>query len=159
MAVRDSQKALQLRLVAPDRTLLDEAVDMVVFRTQHGDMGVLPNHEPCAVMLDTGIMRVFRGGKEEQYLVHGGFALVDRRSVVVLSELAERADRMEALLADLEQQRLRRKRDSQRWEDEIVRAEAAIRRVLITQELSAYSVLQNRGDEGQALEGLDDGGA
>ena len=143
-----ADKTLLLRAVAPDRTLLNESVSMVVFRTVHGDMGILPGHEPGVVMLSTGIMRVFHGKEETTYLVNGGFAMISKDEVVVMSELAERADRMEALLTELEQQRLRRKREGKRWENEITRAEAAIRRVLMGQETSAYSVLQNRGEEG-----------
>ena len=144
-------KTFFLRAVTPDRILLEEEVSMIVFRTVKGDMGILQGHEPCTVMLDSGVMRVRRDSGEEIYLVSGGFAMVDRNQVVVMSSLAEHADRMEALLQDIEAQRLKRKKEGERWESEITRAEIAIRRVLLGQEISAYSILKGKGEEGESL--------
>ena len=146
-----SDKTFFLRALTPDRTLLEEPVNMVVFRTLTGDMGILPGHEPCAVMLDSGVMMVYRDEEKEPYLVSGGFLMVERDKVTVMSTLAERADRMEALLEELEQQREKRKSEGARWENELTRAEMAIRRVLIGQETSAYSILKGKGEEGESL--------
>jgi len=150
-----ADKTFLLRAITPDRTLLDEPVSMVMFRTVEGDMGVLADHEPCTVMLDSCVMLVRRENdskdKDEAYMVSGGFAIVNKDKVTVMSTLAERADRMEALLKELEQQRLKRKDDGRKWENEVTRAEMAIRRVLIGQETSAYSILQGKGEKGENL--------
>ena len=41
----------QLEIVAPDRLLLSQPVDMVVIPAAEGDMGVLPGHSPMIVLL------------------------------------------------------------------------------------------------------------
>ena len=146
-----AENTFVLRTLTPERTFLEEDVRMVIFRTMDGDMGILPGHEPCAILLDSGRMRVRRAETFETYLISGGFAMVDKREVVVMTELAERADRMEALLQEREQQRRKRKKEGERWENEITRAEMAIRRVLTGQETSAYSILKGKGEEGEAL--------
>ena len=144
-----AEKMLALKVHTPSRTLLDEQVDMVILRTVKGDRGILAGHERCTLMLASGIMRVKDSkGVFESYLVDGGYATVEADSVVVMSVLAERVDRVEALMREMEQQRSRRKSDAQKWEQEIKRTEMAIRRVLVGQEHQAYSVLKGRG-EGQ----------
>ena len=141
----------QLKTVTPDSLLMDELVDMVIFRTVEGDMGIMAGHEPGAVMLAPCEMMVRRDGVDETFLVSGGFAMIDRDKVVVMSELAERPDRVEAILRELEQARGKRKAESQIWENDVTRAEMAIRRMLIGQETSAYSILKGKGEEGETL--------
>jgi len=141
-------KQLQLKVLTPDRTLLDDAVDMVILRTVNGDKGILAGHERCSVMLDHGLLRMRRGAVwDEPYLVDGGYATVENNTVVVMSVLAERVDRLDELMREMEQQRLRRKSDAEKWEQEIKRTETAIRRVLVERESSAYTVLKGKGEE------------
>ena len=140
-----------LRTLTPDNTLYEELVDMVIFRTVSGDMGVLAGHEPSAVSLIPGEMLVRTDGNEERFIISGGYAVVDRDKVTVMSEIAERADRMEALLQEMEQLRQKRRTDSQAWSSDVTRAEVAIRRILMGQETSAYSIIKGKGDEGEEL--------
>jgi len=143
-----ADKKLTLRVLTPGRTLLDEPADMVVLRTVNGDKGILVGHERCVLMLGSGLMRIRIGDVwGEPYIVDGGYATVEQDAVTVMSVIAERVDRIDALMEELEQQRLRRKSDSEKWEHEIKRTEMAIRRVLVEQESHAYSVLKGRGDE------------
>ena len=142
---------LILRTVTPDSLLMEEPVDMVIFRTVEGDMGVMAGHEPSAVTLEPCEMMVRKDGADETYLISGGFAMIDRDKVVVMSELAERPDRMEALLLKMDEARGKRKADSQKWETDVTRAEMAIRRMLTGQETSAYSILKGKGEEGETL--------
>ena len=146
-----AEKTFNLRILTPGKTLLDDEVSLVILRTLEGDMGILAKHEPCVVALDSGVMRIRRDGVPETYLVMGGFAVVKQQEVVVTSNLAERSDRMEALLQSMEQQRQKRKQEGARWESEVTRAEVAIRRVLMGQEISAYSILKGRGEKGERL--------
>ena len=142
-----------LQAITPNRTLIAEPVVMVKFWTMDGEMGVLAGHEPCTVMLDSGMMMVRHQDSDvdEAYMVSGGFAVIDRAQVTVMSTLAERADRMEALLEELAEQRHKRKEDSKKWDNEVIRAEMAIRNMLIGQEISAYAILQGKGEKGETL--------
>jgi len=146
-----AENKFTLQTLTPDKTLYEELVDMVIFKTVSGEMGILAGHEPAAVTLVPGEMVVNKDGAVERYTLSGGFAMVDKDRVVILSEIAERTDRMEALLAEMEQARLKRKSDSQTWSSDVSRAEVALRRVLMGQEISAYSIIKGKGDEGEAL--------
>ena len=140
-----ANKKLQLKVLSPGRTLLEDTVDMVILRTVKGDKGILAGHERCAIMLDSGLLRIRRGADwEEPYLVNGGFATVEDDIVVVMSVITERISRMEALLSELEQQRQRKEIESEKWELELKRTEMAIRRVLVGNDAGAYALMKGK---------------
>ncbi len=135
---------LHFAAVTPDRTVLEQDTDFVILRTREGDMGILPGHEPCCVELAEGIAKLYQGKEETGSLaVLGGFALVQDNRVTVLSPIAERPDRLEALLADLERQRQEKATQEKRSALEIHRAETALRRMLVHSEASPYSVMDH----------------
>ena len=139
-------KKLQLKIICPGHTLLDDAVDMVILRTVKGDKGILAGHERCVIMLGSGLMRIRRGREwDEPYLVNGGYATVEDNTVVVMSVITERISRMESLMEDLERRRIKRKADNEKWEQEIKKTEAALRRVLVENSSGSHAVLMDSG--------------
>lgn len=144
-------RKLRLRVLTPDRASLEREAGFIVLRAAGGDMGILPGHEPCAVMLDTGILRAYAGyGQwERPYLlaVLGGFATVRGDEVVVMSAVAERPEELEAVLARMERERAESRRDERIADFEMQRVEAALRRSLVKMDVSAYSVLRGREDQ------------
>lgn len=147
---------LTLRALTPDRTLIDREVDYVLLRACEGDMGILPGHQPCTVLLADGVMRAYVEKKEvDSLMIMGGFATVKDDRVVVLSNLAERPDRFQQLLEDLERERLENAKIEERSELEINRAQSALRRALVGNEGSSYAIL--KGNEDQTSEKPEDG--
>lgn len=146
---------LRMRTLTPGGTLFEEEADRVIVRTTEGDIGILPGHESLAARLVEGDLRIKTGSGEEVFTVLGGFLTVERDKVVVMSALADRPGRIEEALADLERQRLENKRDEERSELEVARAQMAIRRALVGQEVSAYAILGKQGEEGVSAEELD----
>ena len=140
------QGSLTLKVLTPDRTVLARGVDEVILRTCEGDLGILPGHEPCSVLLDYGVLRAYDGKDQVEVIaVMRGFATVRDNEVVVLSAVAERPDRIEALLEDMERQRTESKRREERFDLEITRAETALRRALVGMDISSHAIL--RGNE------------
>jgi len=124
--------------------VLSRAVDQVVLRTCEGDLGILPGHEPCSVILDYGVLRVYDGKNQADVIVvMRGFATVQDNEVVVLSAVAERPDQIEALLEDMERQQVENKRREERFDIEIIRAEIAMRRALVGMDISSHSILRD----------------
>ena len=137
------QNSLTLRVLTPDRTVLSRAVDQVILRTSEGDLGILPGHEPCSVILDYGVLRAYDGKNQADVIaVMRGFATVRDNEVVVLSAVAERPDQIEALLEDMERQQAENKRREERFDIEIIRAEIAMRRALVGMDISSHSILR-----------------
>lgn len=143
---------LRMSALTPAGPLFEGEADMVIVRTVEGEMGILPGHESCAALLAEGNLNIHVGSAMEVFTVLGGFLTVERDKVVVLSTLAARPDKIADALADLERQQLASKRDEARSELEVSRAQTAIRRALVGQEVSAYAVLGNYGEDGRPLE-------
>ncbi|MDX1576297.1 MAG: F0F1 ATP synthase subunit epsilon [Kiloniellales bacterium] len=91
---------VEFELVAPEKLLLSEPVDMVVVPGEEGDFGVLHQHAPLISGVRPGVIKVYNGGKvTEQIFVSGGFAEVTPARCTVLAEQAVAAadiDRGEA---------------------------------------------------------------
>jgi F-type H+-transporting ATPase subunit epsilon len=121
-------------LVAPERLLASEMVDMVVAPGAEGDFGVLPQHSLFMSLLRPGVIEIHDGGAiKERIFVGGGFAEVNERGCIVL---AEEAMPVEDIQLDLARRRLKDAQDDlaeatndvdrARFEREIGIAEAQI---------------------------------
>jgi len=76
-------------LVSPAELAVSEDVDMVVFPSRIGDMGVLPGHAPVIAVLRPGTICMFEGKTVSKRLfVAGGFAEVTGTRCTVLAEEA-----------------------------------------------------------------------
>ncbi len=95
---------LELKVVTPERVVLDEPVDEVTTMTESGEITVLPGHVPLVTALTPGEMRVKEGGKEWYLAVSTGFLEVrPGNQVVVLADTAERSEELD--LAKIEEMR------------------------------------------------------
>ena len=78
-----------LEIVAPDRLLLSQPVDMAVIPASEGEMGVLPGHSPMIVLLRGGTITLHEGGRPTaQLYVSGGFAEITPERCTVLADEA-----------------------------------------------------------------------
>ena len=80
---------VQFELVAPERLLVSEPVDMVVVPGSEGDFGVLPGHAPLISTVRPGVIETYSGkAVKDRIFVAGGFAEVPRERCTVLAEEA-----------------------------------------------------------------------
>lgn len=85
-------ETLHLRVVTPERLLLDEDVDEVTAPGTIGEFGVLPNHVTFLSSLQPGRLSYKRGGQARLLAVSDGFAEVTDNVMTVLTDSAEFAD-------------------------------------------------------------------
>ncbi len=84
-----AEDRIEFELVAPDRLVLSEAVDMVVIPGAEGDFGVLVHHAPFISAIRPGVIEVHIGGNvEHRVFVAGGFAEVTPARCTVLAAQA-----------------------------------------------------------------------
>jgi F-type H+-transporting ATPase subunit epsilon len=123
--------ALNVRVVAPDKTVWDSSAEEVILPSTTGQLGILTNHAPLLTALDIGVMRVRANRDWVAIALMGGFAEVEDNEVTILVNAAERGDtidREEARTAFTEAEaRLNQVRTSGTRQDQI-RAERAMRR-------------------------------
>lgn len=96
---------LALELVTPDRAIVHEDVEEIELPGSEGYFGVLPGHTPLLATLGVGEMWYRRGNDKFYLSLAGGFAEVLADRVIVLAQIAERAEDID--LARAEQARVR----------------------------------------------------
>ena len=91
---------LQIVIVTPEKTTLDQEAEFVVLPMVDGEAGFLPGAAPMIGRLGAGELRIRNGGKEERYFIDGGFAQIENNVLSVLpSQSVPAAD---VVLADAE---------------------------------------------------------
>ena len=90
---------LRLRLVTPERFILDEEVDEVTAPGTVGEFGVLPNHTTFLSSLQPGRLSYKQGGQSQSLAVSDGFAEVVDGLMTVLCTDAAYASEIDAAQA------------------------------------------------------------
>lgn len=88
---------LQVSLVSPEREVWSGRGEMVVAKTQDGDVGIMAGHAPVlGALVEGGVVRIRRSGERELAVaVHGGFISMSENQVSVLAEYAELGDEVD----------------------------------------------------------------
>ena len=82
-------EAFKFELVSPERLLVSEQVESVVIPGAEGEMTVMANHAPVMTTIKPGVVTVKTvAGKEERYVVFGGFADIVPAGCTLLAESA-----------------------------------------------------------------------
>jgi len=94
---------LQLVLVTPEKTLLDEPADSLKFPLFDGLVGVFPSRAPMVGRLGFGELVIRTPGGEKSFYIDGGFAQVKGHVVSILTNNATPLDGIDkdALQAEL----------------------------------------------------------
>ena len=80
---------LNIRVIAPDKTVWDSKVDEVILPSSTGQLGILKGHAPLLTALDTGDMRVRIQKQWTPIVLFGGFAEVEQDDITILVNGAE----------------------------------------------------------------------
>ncbi len=112
--------ALNVRLVATDRSVWEGEATFVLLRTLDGDLGVLQGHTPLLAQLDDSRVAFETAEGRIEAAVHGGFAIVDRDEVIILSSSAELSTEVDVARAQ------RALNDSEAGSDDAKRAQTRL---------------------------------
>ena len=86
-------KQLKLKIVTPEKLILEEQVDQVTIPTTEGELTILPNHIPMIAQLSSGDVVAQTSGEDIPMAVSGGFVEVKQADgetqVTVLADYAE----------------------------------------------------------------------
>ena len=87
-------KHLKLKIVTPERLILEEMVDQVSLPTTEGEITILPDHIPLIAGMASGDVVAFSNGEHVPMAVVGGFVEVKKgidnnTEVAVLADFAE----------------------------------------------------------------------
>jgi F-type H+-transporting ATPase subunit epsilon len=79
--------ALQVRVITPGQTVLDDSVEEVILPSSSGQVGILSGHAPLLTALESGVLRI-RTNDWENIAITDGFAEVEENVVKVLVNAA-----------------------------------------------------------------------
>ena len=131
---------LHLEIVTQEKRLYSGDVDMVVAPGGEGELGILPHHAPLLTTLKEGALRVKQGGGEEYFSIGGGFMEVQPDRVIVLADVAERAEEIDLARAEEARRRAEEMLKDRPADVNIETALSALRRAQIR-----VAVAQKRG--------------
>lgn len=131
---------LHLRVVTPDRTVIDRKVKAVSFMGVDGSYGILPNHAPLiTATADASVVKVTGlDGKIEELIVSDGFVEMSANTLTLVCKAGESAHEIDLDRAKEAEARARKRiADAQAGapEVDVLRAEAALRKALLRQSL------------------------
>ncbi|MBI2853198.1 MAG: F0F1 ATP synthase subunit epsilon [Chloroflexi bacterium] len=123
--------SIRLDVVTAERVVFSDDVNIVVAPGVEGQLGILPYHAPLMTTLQTGELVVRKGGEEFSLAISGGFLEVRPDRVIVLADVAERAEEI-----DLERAEAAKRRAEERLAHVVpgidaARAEASLHRAML----------------------------
>ena len=128
---------LHLRVVTPQKTIIDRKVRSVAFMGIDGSYGVLPGHAPLLTATKPGIVTIEEtDGTKDEMLITDGFAEVRHNVLSLICEAGEMASEIDLERAEEAARRAREKIEQRAKIDiDLPRAEAALQRALLRQML------------------------
>ena len=92
-------KQLKLKIITPERLILEEMVDQVSLPTTLGEITVLPDHVPLITGLTSGDIVALINGEHVPMAVVGGFLEVkqDEKGITNVAVLADFAEHLSEL--------------------------------------------------------------
>src|SRR5262245_41091853 len=136
---------LHLRIVTPDRTLVDRKVARVSFQGIDGSYGILPHHAPLMTAISSaGKAKITElDGKTIELFVSDGFAQVQHNVLTLVCEAGEFAHAIDMERVKAAEAKAREKLAGlDKLSEEFLKAEASLRKAL------AREALVRRGGTG-----------
>ena len=106
------ENTFQLEIITPTQIFTEGQVSYVRAESPDGLFGIMAHHTAATIALGIGEIKVVKDGKETFYATNGGFADIQKESVLLLVETAEK-------VSDIDKDRAEsaRKRAQERMKD------------------------------------------
>jgi F-type H+-transporting ATPase subunit epsilon len=135
-------QALMLKIITPERVVLEQAVDEVSACAVDGEFAVLPEHIPLVTALANDVLMYKSEGKESAAAVLGGILEVSNNTVTVLSNAAELATEIDEARATQAKERAEAEKSQRTDKLGVYLAEMALSRAFAR--LKATELLRGR---------------
>jgi len=125
-----TDKKLNLKIITPEKVLLDEQVDAVYSRAVDGEFAILPGHISFMTALDIGVTKFVKDDKPEFVSTIGGIFQVVKNNIVVLSDSAELGSEIDVPRAKAAKERAEARLRTAAVDIDITRAQTALHKAL-----------------------------
>lgn len=126
-----------VKIITPEREFYRGEVEMIEFNTTEGEIGVYKNHIPLTTVLAPGVVTLHEEGGEKKAAVHAGFAEILGDEVTLLAEIAEWPDEIDVARAKAAEERAKERLDGKAADIDFKRAEFALKKSLVRQQIVA----------------------
>ena len=132
-------QALQLRIVTPERLVVEDVALSVQIPGKRGELGILPGHAPLITELAVGEISYHAagdGGRSAHLAVAWGFAEVLPDRVTILAETAEKAEEIDVARAQRAKDRAEQRLAKPGEEVDFRRCQVALERAIVRLEVA-----------------------
>lgn len=123
--------SLQLQIITPLKSILNEQVDEIIIPTETGEIAILTNHAPLFTRIKPGEMTIKINQKSSFFAITGGFLEINNNNVTILADYAIRAEDIEILKAKEAEERAKQTMKEKLDKREFAVAEADLRRAIV----------------------------
>lgn len=92
--------SIKFKIVTPECTVFEDAVDQATLPVTEGEVTILPNHRSYIASLTPGEIMVRKGKEEILLSTSGGFIEFNGNELIVLADTAERAEEIDLKRAE-----------------------------------------------------------
>ena len=108
---------IQCNIVSPEGELFSGEIEMLTADGGAGEIAITPRHAPLLTNLKPGPVKlVLEGGEEEVFFASGGFLEVQPGVITLLTDVAERANDIDAAEAERAKELAERELEDQKSE-------------------------------------------
>lgn len=133
-----ADKLFRLEIIKPDGIFYEGEVRMVEYNTTEGEVGVYADHIPMTQIIAPGVLIITEAENEKKAALSAGFVEVEADKVTMLAESVEWPQDIDINRAKEAETRARRRIDTSKDGMDIARAELALKRALLRQEVAKY---------------------
>src|SRR6185503_9683213 len=119
---------LKLEIITPEEIAFSEDVDMVTLPGVEGQMGIFPQHVPLMTQMEPGEIVVRKGGQDHAFAVGEGLVEIMGDHVVILTDLAVAADKIDEAKVEEARQRAEARLQEKLSDEEVAAVNSSLAR-------------------------------
>ena len=129
-------KKFQLEVISPERVFYTGEVEMVELTTTEGDIGIYADHIPLTTIVAPGILTITEDGDQmKEASLLEGFMEITQDKVTILAQSCEWPDEIDVKRAHAAEERARERLEKKEANLDVMRAEIALKKALVRQNL------------------------
>ncbi len=121
---------LNLKIVTPEKEVLNEEADQVNVSTTQGELGILPNHAALMAKLVPGELKIRKGSKVSHFAIGDGFLQIENNVLTVMTDLAENAEEIDEKAVEAARKRAEETLEQKLGNEEYAETMAALEKSL-----------------------------
>jgi len=121
---------LNLKIVTPEKEVLNEEADQVNVSTTQGELGILPNHAALMAKLVPGELKIRKGAKVSHFAIGEGFLQIEDNALTIMTDLAEDEENIDEKVVEAAKKRAEEALSQKLGDEEYAETMASLEKAL-----------------------------